>query len=244
MPHLKIRLKNAYEKHVDFLHTNLGKEFEEEAESDRSTSALAAQEIADLGHYPWTAFSEIMGGRRRTMYACDLHHERFPFGTHCAECLANEEALEAEIAGCEGAEEVCGVQPFAGEWSDKDPIEKCAIHQVWFTGTCPHCTEAGLPKSTPKSDDAEKTRCCCTTNGGDRRCRRKLAFICEISLIGKKRGYCTRHWNKCSDGKCDGDAIFTGLDGQRWCHIHSRRKSGIADKAAQLGGEFNVTEVR
>ena len=237
--HLKFKLKQAYDAVNEFLHTEYGREILAEVNAGKNITQEAAQEIAEQQAYPWSAYDLINSGGRTVMYVCDAHNERFPYGLSCGECLSNDTELEAEIQGDhDDWGSACGVQVFeeSDETATNLPLERCGKCGMWNQGGCPDCPD---PKR-PELPAPEVTRCCCKSGNTNRKCRRKLTLVMHDETIGKPMGYCARHWDKCSSDKCNGDAIFTGLDGARWCHPHSRKKQGVADAYITKNG-YNRT---
>lgn len=241
---LKFKLQQAYNALQEQVHIHMGAEIQRRINTRNNVGVEAAQEIADQQQYPWEAYSVLTGTDRFVRYLCKLHDERFDYGDHCAGCLLNDTDDSSYIGECgEYNDEVCGVEIVAREDEGFDiakAVTDCPTCGLKIIGTCIVCESRNktVVNETPIMEVTE-TACCCKTTR-DRKCRRKLALVVQNSLIGKQKGYCAQHWNKCAVGKCGKDANFTALDGQRYCHSDARGRQGISDAAARRDGNANV----
>ena len=264
----KVALRRLYEKVLETMYEEHSDELMSELETEDKMTVPEAQAIAEGLFYPWMAYSETdEGGRTRIKYVCEDHGEQFPFGDSCITCHSDDPdintdySLDYSMGSCgvhpgdedepwpgeerdeEGEE--CGVVVEAKESHSDPEMHKCPTCRAWTTAKsqCLLCRKKREAKEEERKalSQAEVKSCCCKATR-DRKCRKKLAIIVTNSVIGERKGYCRAHWDKCSSGKCNGESIFTALDGRRWCHKHSRSKQGIADAAIAGRGEQLVIE--
>lgn len=242
---VKAALQKAYQHLEISIHENYSEEVADTVSYERDITVESAQEIAHGMFYPWTAFSERPKGSDVAFvkYACDDHGETFFFGEHCYECQEEGDVPDMDYAKegrgsedrwpGEGGESSCGVQAF----EDVD-VTQCTECGAWGVPDVP-CVPCS--RETKAIEAPKVTKCCCKASR-DRKCRRNVKLVVTNSLIAKTLGYCAQHWNKCSNGKCNADANFTALDGQRYCHKHSRGVQGIADAATNKGSNTLAIE--
>ena len=261
MTALKFALVRAYEKLYDEVTTNYWNEVLAETEAGAQVTADEAQKQADEQMYPWTAASVRHANTEasRVYYNCELHGETFPYGESCSSCVFRE---TDKGWGSEdfrrGSKDACGIKVFADDPKDKEVtapgevhpltagVNRCATCSHFYltsTGCIPCSVSIGEKEAVLAELSKEVPTACCCKGTRNRVCKKKLALIAKNEPIGVK-GYCTSHWNTCGSSKCNAKAIFTGLDGYRYCHAHSRGRQGIADQAAIKDGNLHLTEVR
>lgn len=264
----KVALRRLYEKVLESIYEDHSDELMAELETEDKMTVATAQEIAEGLFYPWMAYSETEGGRTRIKYVCEDHGEQFPFGDSCITCgtddpdINTDYSLDYSMGSCgvhpgdedepwpgetRGSEDsdTCGVVVEAKPEKPDSEMHKCPTCRAWTTAEnqCLLCRKKREEKREviAELEQAEVTECCCKATR-DRKCRKKMVVIVTNSVIGKRLGYCSPHWNKCSSGKCNAESNFTTLDGKRWCHKHARSKQGIADAAVAGRGEQLVIE--
>jgi hypothetical protein len=237
MTGLKFALLKAYEKLNEEIVTNYWNEITAEVEAEQSTTSEEAQELADQQMYPWTAFTEeVAGQKKRLMYICEEHNEQFPYGDHCASCVW-------------APTESCGVEILKREPDNVHPLnptlqrcKDCGGFYLAGVGCIP-CAAEEVKGEVEATIKVTETACCCKGTR-NRACKKPISLVVENALVGKQKGYCGSHWDKCGASKCNAPANFTGLDGYRFCHTHCRGRQGIADVAAYRDGSVVIVEVK
>lgn len=255
---LKTNLRKMYDKMQAEVHETYGAEIVAEVEDElrggdrQPITVERAQELADLYWNDWTASAVRARGDTdwQVMYTCNIHGEEFHFGDVCNDCAAGDPYVDEytrhdeEVTVCEVIDgEECASQSTALMLRD-EPIVQCSEcgNYVLDNLPCPICRNREKEAEREGATEITVKACCCKATR-DRKCRNKLKYIIDGSFFPEQKGWCNRHFTKCGEGKCGADAIFTGLDGKRYCHKHSRSKQGMADAAVAREGA-TIMEVR